>query len=43
VVIKHGYMVFDTPYGIDAAVQSQPQVCAGHEISDDKVTLAEAS
>jgi peptide/nickel transport system substrate-binding protein len=38
VAINHGYMVFDTLYGIDAAVQSHPQMCAGHEISDDKLT-----
>ena len=38
VAINHGYMVFDTLYGIDAAVQSQPQMCAGHEVSDDKLT-----
>lgn len=38
VAINHGYMVFDTLYGIDATVQSQPQMCAGHEISDDKLT-----
>ena len=38
VAINHGYMIFDTLYGIDAAVQSQPQLCVGHEISDDKLT-----
>lgn len=38
VAINHGYMVFDTLYGIDDAVQSHPQMCAGHEVSDDKLT-----
>ena len=38
VAINHGYMVFDTLYGIDDAVQSQPQMCAGHEVSYDKLT-----
>lgn len=38
VAINHGYMVFDTLYGIDDAVESQPQMCAGHALSDDKLT-----
>ena len=38
VAINHGYMIFDTLYGIDEAVSRQPQMCAGHEISDDKLT-----
>jgi peptide/nickel transport system substrate-binding protein len=38
VAINHGYMVFDTLYGIDDAVESQPQMCAGHEISSYELT-----
>jgi peptide/nickel transport system substrate-binding protein len=33
--INHGYMVFDTLYGIDDAVMSQPEMCAGHEVSSE--------
>ena len=35
---EHGYLVFDTLYGIDDAGQLRPQMCAGHELSDDKLT-----
>src|SRR5579863_9616430 len=35
---EHGYLVFDTLYGIDETNQSRPQMCAGHELSDDKLT-----
>ncbi|HTC07731.1 MAG TPA: ABC transporter substrate-binding protein [Acetobacteraceae bacterium] len=38
VAINHGYMVWDTLYGIDDTLVSQPQMVAGHEISDDKLT-----
>src|SRR5258707_15334355 len=38
VAINHGYMVYDTLYGLDAAGDSKPQMCAGHEISDDRLT-----
>ena len=38
VAINHGYMVWDTLYGIDNAGVGQPQMLAGHEISDDKLT-----
>jgi peptide/nickel transport system substrate-binding protein len=38
VAINHAYMVFDTLYGIDDAVASQPQMCAGHEVSTDGLT-----
>ena len=38
VAINHGYMVFDTLYGIDDAVEAQPQMCAGHEVSSDGLT-----
>ncbi len=35
VSITHGYYVFDTLYGIDHNQQPQPQMAAGHTISDD--------
>src|SRR5215831_19017564 len=35
---EHGYLVFDTLYGIDDAGKLRPQMCAGHELSDDKLT-----
>jgi peptide/nickel transport system substrate-binding protein len=35
---SHGFMMFDTLYGIDDRLQSQPQMCAGHEISSDRLT-----
>jgi peptide/nickel transport system substrate-binding protein len=38
VAVNHGYMVFDTLYGIDDAVESRPEMCAGHEVSSDELT-----
>jgi peptide/nickel transport system substrate-binding protein len=38
VAINHGYMVWDTLYGIDDSLTSQPQMCAGHEVSADELT-----
>jgi len=35
VVRNHGYFVFDTLYGMDAAYQMQPQMAEGHSIEDD--------
>ena len=35
---EHGYLVFDTLYGIDEVAQLRPQMCAGHELSDDQLT-----
>jgi peptide/nickel transport system substrate-binding protein len=35
---NHAYMVWDTLYGLDMALQPQPQMCAGHELSADKLT-----
>ncbi|MEJ1975614.1 MAG: ABC transporter substrate-binding protein [Acetobacteraceae bacterium] len=32
---NHGYMVFDTLYGMDAQFQPQPQMVEGHTIEDD--------
>lgn len=38
VAVNHGYMVWDTLYGIDDAVEGQPQMIAGHLVSADEVT-----
>ena len=38
VAINHGYMVYDTLYGIDNALVAKPQMCAGHELSSDELT-----
>ena len=35
---NHAYMVWDTLYGLDIALQPHPQMCAGHEASDDGLT-----
>ncbi|PZP43560.1 MAG: ABC transporter substrate-binding protein [Azospirillum brasilense] len=32
---NHGYMVFDTLYGVDGDFQPQPQMAAGHVVSTD--------
>ena len=32
---NHGYMVFDTLYGMDSSFQPQPQMLEGHAIEDD--------
>src|ERR1700677_1235509 len=34
----HGYLVYDTLYGVDAKGESRPQMCAGHEVSADELT-----
>ena len=34
----HGYMVFDTLYGLDDTGQARAQMCAGHEVSADGLT-----
>src|SRR3954452_22702918 len=34
----HGYLVYDTLYGIDASNRLQPQMCAGHDVSADELT-----
>ena len=38
VAINHGYMVWDTLYGINNALVGQPQMLAGHEVSSDELT-----
>ncbi|WP_426960104.1 ABC transporter substrate-binding protein [Muricoccus radiodurans] len=32
---NHGFMVFDTLYGLDAEFQPQPQMVAGHAVEED--------
>ena len=34
----HGYLVYDTLYGVDAKGESRPQMCAGHDVSADELT-----
>src|SRR5690348_11905505 len=38
VAFNHGYMVWDTLYGINDALIGQPQMVAGHEVSSDELT-----
>jgi peptide/nickel transport system substrate-binding protein len=38
VAINHGYMVWDTLYGVDNALAGQPQMVSGHEVSSDELT-----
>jgi peptide/nickel transport system substrate-binding protein len=38
VAINHGYMVYDTLYGVDLSLTPRPQMVAGHTVSDDKRT-----
>ncbi len=38
VAFNHAMLVYDTLYGIDELQHPQPQMVAGHEISDDKLT-----
>ncbi|MDJ0389123.1 ABC transporter substrate-binding protein [Roseomonas sp. E05] len=35
---NHGAMIWDMLYGLDASFQPQPQMVAGHELSDDRLT-----
>ncbi|MCW3476433.1 ABC transporter substrate-binding protein [Limobrevibacterium gyesilva] len=35
---NHGYVIWDTLYGLDASLTPRPQMLAGHEISDDRLT-----
>jgi len=32
---NHGYLVYDTLYALDRQYGVQPQMAAGHEVSDD--------
>lgn len=38
VAFNHGYMVWDTLYGIDSTLTPQLQMCAGSEVSSDGLT-----
>ncbi len=38
VAANHGYMVWDTLFGINDALVGQPQMLAGHEVSSDELT-----
>ena len=35
---SHGYLVYDTLYGMDAGNKLRPQMCAGHDVSADGLT-----
>lgn len=35
---NHAQLVWDSLYGIDATLQPKPQMVAGHELSDDRLT-----
>ena len=35
---NHAYLIYDTLYGVDTTLTPSPQMCAGHELSDDKLT-----
>jgi peptide/nickel transport system substrate-binding protein len=39
VAINHGYMVYDTLFGVDLSLTPRPQMAAGHTVSDDGRTL----
>ena len=32
---NHGYLVFDTLYGLDESLVAQPQMAAGHTVEND--------
>jgi ABC-type transport system substrate-binding protein len=36
---NHGFMVYDTLYGLDASLTPKPQMAAGHKIDDDGRTI----
>jgi peptide/nickel transport system substrate-binding protein len=38
VAINHGYMVYDTLYGVDLSLTPRPQMVSGHTVSDDNRT-----
>ncbi len=35
---NHAYLVYDTLYGADTTLTPSPQMCAGHELSEDRLT-----
>ncbi len=34
---NHGYMIYDTLFGVDAKLNPKPQMCEGFDLSDDKL------
>jgi peptide/nickel transport system substrate-binding protein len=38
IVATHAFMVWDTLYGVDIHLTPHPQMCTGHELSDDGLT-----
>ncbi len=36
---NHGFLVYDTLYGMDAQFRPQPQMASGHTVSDDRLTV----
>ena len=36
---NHAFMIYDTLYGLNAALEPQPQMAAGHTIDDDGLTV----
>jgi peptide/nickel transport system substrate-binding protein len=35
---NHGFLIYDTLFGLDAKLTPHPQMCEGFELSDDKLT-----
>ncbi len=35
---NHGFMIYDTLFGVDGKLAAKPQMCQGYELSDDKLT-----
>ena len=35
---NHGFMIYDTLFGVDAKLTPKPQMCEAYELSDDKLT-----
>jgi peptide/nickel transport system substrate-binding protein len=35
---NHGFMIYDTLFGVDAKLSPKPQMCEAYELSDDKLT-----
>lgn len=36
---NHGFLVYDTLYGMDAQFRPQPQMASGHTVSDDRLSV----
>ncbi len=35
---NHGFLIYDTLFGVDGKLTAKPQMCEGFELSDDKLT-----